>query len=330
MKTICFLLIASCILTVSEPLWASETAKTGNVVIDQGEQEQVLMTGSTDMDSDTMFKNTPISKDCEQIPASSSDIEKGERWSKFLPIWGEEAKKAGYVLPLPFGISLNYLYMEEPARVTELRLGADKNNLKPIKILSVDSVDVKAGNSNLRLDAWIFPFLNLYGIFGYTSGKADLGLTINALTPGGSPTTFPLDIDYDGATYGGGIVLGGGYGRLFCMVDTNLTHTDLDIVDSHIKTLVVDSRVGWRDKIGMIHASFWIGAMYQVVQETLYGSVILKPGDAPLWFSVDQRTDHPWNTLLGTQWEFTEEWVVLVEGGFGDRDQILAGITRRF
>lgn len=182
----------------------------------------------------------------------------------------------------------------------------------------------------MRADVWLFPFLNLYGIGGYSGGKADLNLTVLPGVQGLSQKVRIPTIEYEGPTYGGGAVLAGGYKKLFVMVDCNYTITDLDLLDSDVDTLVVDWRIGWRQRLGRVHGSLWLGAMYQNASQTMTGTVFLSPEDPPLRFEVDQTTDKPWNLLIGTQWELGRHWWVLVEGGLGERNQLLGSLSYRF
>ncbi|NJO55359.1 MAG: hypothetical protein HC834_02265 [Rhodospirillales bacterium] len=48
-----------------------------------------------------------------------------ERWSSFLPLMAGEATSRGYELPLPFGLSAIYNFIERDIQVDDLRLGLD-------------------------------------------------------------------------------------------------------------------------------------------------------------------------------------------------------------
>lgn len=253
-------------------------------------------------------------------------------WSSFLPILGAEAERRGYELPLPLGLSIDAMGLNEPHRVRDLRLalGAGVPQSVPRDFLRVSAVDVNALSTALRVDAWLFPFLNLYGIGGYSRGRADLGLTVLPGVQGLTKEVQLPTLRYQGPTYGAGMLLAGGYRNWFATIDTNRTVTRLDLLDSQVDTWVVDARVGWRQKFGNVHGSLWLGAMYQKSSETMTGSVLLAPGAPPLRFEVDQTTDAPWNLLLGTQWEIGRHWWVLIEAGVGERKQLLGSVSYRF
>jgi hypothetical protein len=113
-----------------------------------------------------------------KVEKMAADEEK--RCTSFLSIWGDEARKRGIVLPLPFGISGGGMFIWDHAKVTELSLAVGGGSLHPVGILSFDKVDLKDQKYNARLDTWVFPFLNICGILGYTKGEAKTNLTITA------------------------------------------------------------------------------------------------------------------------------------------------------
>lgn len=249
-----------------------------------------------------------------------------------LPLLGEEAERRGYDLPLPFGLSINGMALNEVHFVQELRLGSGDSPPQTVspKLLRVSPVDVTARSTTLRADVWLFPFLNLYGIGGYSFGTADLGLTV---LPGAAGLTKELRIptlSYRGITYGGGAVAAGGYKNVFLTVDANRTATRLDLLDSRVDTVVVGVRLGWRQRFDEVHGSWWLGGMYQRTSQTMSGSVSPSPDAPPLRFEVDQTTSQPWNLLIGTQWEIGREWWWLIEAGMGSRKQLLGSVNYRF
>ena len=70
---------------------------------------------------------TPLKASCEsQMQSGQNRLEntfeaqESQRWSSFLPIWGEEARKRGYELPLPFGISANFYSEKQDFEVQDL------------------------------------------------------------------------------------------------------------------------------------------------------------------------------------------------------------------
>lgn len=264
-------------------------------------------------------------------------------WSG-LPIFGVEARERGFDIPLPFGTGVVFYREEQPLRVDGLRLSTGSTVIDLDPLLNPSEVDARQWNLAGRVDAWILPFLNVYGIFGYTEGSSSLDLTIPSigLLPG---RTVPVELDYEGPTYGGGITLAGGLAPIpdddltvFGVLDANFTVTDLDFTNtvldsnSEIEAGVASMRLGVRDvlfehdALGRVTGALWVGAMYQDIAQTIAVGV---PG-TPFGVEIDQTPQEPWNALVGGRLELGPNVDLLVEVGFLERTSVTVGATWRF
>jgi hypothetical protein len=212
-------------------------------------------------------------------------------------------------------------------------------SLPPIAGVEVDRASGNAYSIDGRVDAWLFPFLNVYGVMGYTQG--DTATTAAATLAGLGTLEFPFVLDYEGFTYGGGLTLVYGYKQLFAMVDYNYTRTDLDIADSEITAHVVTPRVGWHGKAAGLKGSAWLGAMYQGVDQKFRGQLTVDvplppppigpgPMSVPVSYAVDEEATNPWNMVFGVQWDISPHWQWMIEGGVIGREQILTSLLLRF
>src|SRR5690606_34980217 len=98
----------------------------------------------------------------------SAVAEAADSDTRTFPIWGEEARARGYAIPLPFGVNLSYMNMRQNIDVDSISFSGLALGNHPIP---VDMFDIDAGHTreqskteNLRLDMWVFPFLNIYGL----------------------------------------------------------------------------------------------------------------------------------------------------------------------
>ncbi|MFV0262375.1 MAG: hypothetical protein ACK5JN_08055 [Kluyvera sp.] len=286
-----------------------------------------------------------------------------------FPIWGDEARARGYAIPLPFGVNVNYMNMRQNIDVQSISFSGLALGNHPIP---VDMFDIDAGHTReqsktetLRLDMWVFPFLNVYGLVGHSRGSSVSNVSVNAdpslyrgldrviagsvhrLYESGQLQNIDFTLDFKGTTWGTGITLAGGYQNWFALVDTNYTRTDFDILDGKISALTVSPRVGYRFSFegpaGPSHLSVWLGSMYQNVQQEFKGSLedlkmpaTLQPlinavnqnGDGR--FAVKQRLTSPWNMLIGTQYEITPRFNLLTEIGFNQRNSFFIAGEYRF
>ena len=286
-----------------------------------------------------------------------------------FPIWGEEARARGYAIPLPFGINLSYMNMRQNIDVDSISFSglALGNHPIPVDMFNIDAGHTReqSKTENLRLDMWVFPFLNIYGLVGHTRGSSVSNVSVDAdpsrytgvdriiassvhqLYQSGELQDIDFVLDFKGTTWGTGITLAGGYENWFALVDTNYTRTDFDILDGKISALTVSPRVGYRFKfqgpVGESHLSVWVGSMYQNVQQEFRGSLSdlhmpaeLQPliqavnQDGNGRFDVKQNLTSPWNMLLGTQFEMTPQFNVLTEFGFNERNSFFIAGEYRF
>ncbi|MCS3604312.1 hypothetical protein M2371_003552 [Buttiauxella sp. BIGb0471] len=289
--------------------------------------------------------------------------------SSTFPIWGDEARARGYSIPLPFGVNLSYMNMRQNVDVDSITFSGLKLGAHPIPSdmfnIDVGHTRERSKSENLRLDMWVFPFLNIYGIVGYTKGSSVSNVSVDAdpslytgidriiassvhrLNQSGDLQDIDFTLDFEGRTYGTGFTLAGGYKNWFTLVDTNYTRTDFDILDGKISAVTISPRVGYRFDMpsisGPSHLSVWVGAMYQDVQQEFKGSLAdlkMPPQLQPLIsavnkdnegrFDVKQHLTSPWNTLIGAQYELTQNFNVLTEIGFNERNSFFIAGEYRF
>ena len=288
----------------------------------------------------------------------------------YFPIWGEEARARGYSIPLPYGVNLSYMNIRQDIMVDSITFSGLKlgNHPIPSDMFAIDAGHTreKSKTENLRLDMWVFPFLNVYGLVGHTRGSSVSQVSVDSdpsqfrgldrviagavhqLYQSGKLQDIDFTLDFKGTTWGTGFTLAGGYGNWFGLVDTNYTRTDFDILDGSISAVTVSPRVGYRFSFqgidGPSHLSLWVGSMYQDVQQEFKGSLNDLSMPSPLLqnmvnlanqdnngrFDVKQHLQSPWNVLVGAQYELTQNFNITTEFGFAERNSFFISGEYRF
>ncbi|HCR3450048.1 TPA: hypothetical protein ACNIQM_002823 [Citrobacter werkmanii] len=294
---------------------------------------------------------TPVPVKPAAKPAASHSV---------LPFLGDEARKRGYDLPEPFGVNINYMNIRQNINVDSINfngLSLGGHSLDNAFKIKVGNTRESSKTETLKLDAWLLPFMNIYGLVGYTDGHSisQIGVGVKGARKYHYPANLQnLDfkLDFKGTTYGIGTTLVGGVGNWFTAVDANYTQTQFDILDGSIDAFTVSPRVGYRfatPSVDTLHLpsgklNVWVGSMYQDVQQEFKGSlndlsmpsatlqrmVDLANKDGNGRFDVKQHLQSPWNVLVGAQYELTRNFNITSEIGFAERNSFFVAGEYRF
>jgi hypothetical protein len=288
-------------------------------------------------------------------------------WKYMFPIWGKDLASKGMLFPYPFGFGITYLEAIQPIDVKNLQVAINDGEFVDVsRFVKFESLDSNVQAANARLDLWVLPFLNVYGLANYlisTEGDAVLS------------KPFPLRAGSTQTGYGGGFGVTGAFGffGFFCAADANFTWNQLSNLESPVRTFVLAPRIGKRFPItNKVAISGWIGAMRQDVQADTSGSIRLSDavgdknegtveGEIARWYAglgpddqaavgafgsrfpttggdrdptihykLDKALAHPWNGLIGFDADFNRRFQIRTELGFFGRTQMLVGVNYRF
>ncbi|WP_074020037.1 hypothetical protein [Xenorhabdus thuongxuanensis] len=306
-----------------------------------------------------LFSLTVSESGVQQTNNDGSLSQTTKSGSRILPIWGDAARAKGYDLPEPFGASYGYMNLRQDVVVDSIKFVFSNPMFKPFEsktIINTGKTREKSESHMLKLDTWVFPFLNVYGLYGKTRGTSKTildGIYLddnpNMLEDG----SVPFELNFKGNTYGAGFTLAGGYNQFFAALDTNYTRTNLDILDGALNALVISPRIGYEfiftplfDGHGNTKVQIWAGGMYQDITQRFKGNVSsLKnmPTEISNWielmnmisptdikFDVKQHLAHKWNNTVGARVEITRNFNILSEVGFGNRNSFFISGEFRF
>lgn len=310
-------------------------------------------------DSDRPLFSVSVSE--SGVPQSNSEggiTRSSTTESRVLPIWGDEARARGYDLPEPFGASYGYMNLRQDIIVDKIGFNSDTRlgqGLLSNILVETGHTREKNESHMLKLDAWVLPFMNIYGVYGKTKGSSKTNIT--GIYMKGQPNpmweNLPFSLDFKGKTYGGGVTFAGGYNQFFGTLDLNYTKTNLDILDGDITAFVMTPRIGYEFVFeplisgqGNTKVQIWTGAMYQDITQRFKGDVSklnlpkeldffmndpsMKPIIGNVKFDVKQHLAHKWNNTVGARVELTRNFNVLTEIGFNNRNSFFISGEFRF
>jgi hypothetical protein len=215
-------------------------------------------------------------------------------------------------LPAPIGVGINVYHQSQGYDLSSLRVNVLPGDLAALEGIAIEN-DIT--EINVKLDYWLMPFLNVFGIVGNVDGETDVD---TELIPG-------LSVEYEGVVYGGGVTFAGGWEDYFITFTALLTETELDTSTSTVSAWILSPKVGMAGRYGAV----WIGAMYQEVDEQHEGNIVV-----PIYDSVDYKVEfeqkESWNGSVGLTTGIGRNWQIDLEGGFGDRMHASVSTTYRF
>ena len=123
-----------------------------------------------------------------------------------LPFLGQKAIDAGEEIPLPLGISAAFYHVTRDIDVTSISASINDNPLQSVDDSLKMDVTTPVNTGSLRMDAWILPFLNVYGLIGGIENTSEINANFDI---DGTNYNLRADGSFSGTATGFGTVLAG-------------------------------------------------------------------------------------------------------------------------
>jgi len=280
-------------------------------------------------------------------------------WGRALPFLAQKVIDLGFDLPNPYGVALIGARIRQDLVLQDLEVSIGGGEREPIDWVDFGAPSAEQSTVQAKVDAWVFPFMNVYAVAGRIDGQASLELGV----PGDKLLEFlglgvlcdppigqPVDIcrrtlntkarpKYQGSNVGIGINLAMGWDRFFVTIPMTYVWSDVDLVDTTIEALNISPRIGVTGDVGEMGViAAFVGATYLDAQIDLTGSFSFDTSGVPglgdettLDFKLNQRNKDKWNYVVGANWDVSKRWSVMVEAGVGgSRENLMTGFTYRW
>ena len=216
-----------------------------------------------------------VSKKVKSKHQIYTDSLKNVDYDYIFPILGQGAYKKGFDIPYPIGVMANYIWLDQGLDITNMQLGLKTDNLD-IPLTSVDFIGFGENRNtsyayNVRPDIWVFPFLNVYGLFGGGRSVTEVNLV--------APIELKSIVEQNLSTAGFGVMTAFGVGPVWVNVDANWTWTKPELLDKPVKVGVLGLRMGHTFTFkNRPHSNIavWAGAMSLKMGEETVGAIALK------------------------------------------------------
>ena len=194
--------------------------------------------------ANAQYANKKIKSKHQQYTDSLKSIE----YDRILPIWGAATYKQGFDIPYPVGLMSNFIWMDQGLLINNFQLGI-KTDSKDIPLTPAENLIGFGDNRNtsysinIRPDIWVFPFLNVYGLFG--AGKSITSVnTIILPHSESSSINFTSNVEQKITTMGVGVMGAFGVGPVWVSLDGNWTWNKPELLDKPVRVGVFGIRVG--------------------------------------------------------------------------------------
>lgn len=298
-----------------------------------------------------------ISSGAASSDASPPPSASPKHWDRALPFFAQRVVDRGYDLPNPYDVGYSYFNGAQRYQLSNLMVGANGNGLRSADFVQFDQSRIRSESNQFQLGAWLFPFMNVYGIVGNVRGGGDINIGFSSLTaieqffglnigcagrrppPNcANPIKLPTArADYSGHTYGGGFTLVGTYGDLFFSLPVTYTVSDISMSDSLIHSWNISPRIGWNVHLGSAGIlTPYVGATWFRTRAVITGHFDV-PIEAAggqtqrLDYQIDQSVTGSWSGVAGLSWAASKRFGLLAEFGYGyNRSDVILTAFLRF
>jgi hypothetical protein len=324
-------------------------------------EEQVDEQLNTKLNLGFNLHDTYPSLENRELGSPVIDEQTGEKrvWNRALPFLAQDVIDLGFDLPNPYGIAVIPGWVRQDLILDSLSIAINGGSRQAIDFVDFGTPFVENRTVQLKLDAWLFPFMNVYATVGKLDGDGSIPLTIlgsdlldflgqgalcePAIKPQFCSRTLSAMAkpEYHGDNFSVGINLATGWDRFFVTIPVTYAWSNVNIIDSTVEAFTASPRIGVIGDIGEKgKLSAYLGAMYLDVEVDLTGRVTFDTSDpdvpgigdrTTVDFSITQRNKDKWNALLGFNWDVDSNWAVQAEAGFGgSRESFISSATYRF
>ncbi|MEL4306641.1 hypothetical protein [Joostella sp. CR20] len=185
-----------------------------------------------------MFINTGYAQNLtiRKIDKAYRDSLMRTEYPYILPIYGDRVQQTGHDLPLPFGVMVNYIGQDTKLNIDNIALRLNNSDFVDMDFLEFETFENTANLVNVRLEAWLFPFLNVYGLYAHSESNNAIKLI--------HPFELEIPTNPSADTFGLGTVLAYGTGNYFAVFNFNATWSDVSSLDENVFGTVTSFRIG--------------------------------------------------------------------------------------
>lgn len=271
-----------------------------------------------------------------------------EEWNRWLPFFAKRVVASGVKLPPPYHVAYSYFYGYQRLDMSELKASIGGNAPQSLDFVRFNTSKIYTQSNQGQIGAWLFPFLNVYGIFGNVRGHGDVPIEIDVggianligMPLPGLPDNISIPeqhANFDGVTYGAGFTLTGHYKKLFFSLPFTFMESDISMSDTKSRSINIAPRIGTSMRLGRFGSLIvFVGATYFHLDADVKGHFDIPLANIPggtfrFNYDITQRAAGAWSGLAGVSWTPIRNINIILEKGYGyNRANIIASLFFRF
>ncbi|MDJ0879807.1 MAG: hypothetical protein QNI86_14410 [Halieaceae bacterium] len=323
-------------------------------LIAQSTSDEEQQVGDTEVESDEPGAGRRQVFPTRQQRGETSE-EEDVSYNRWLPLMAETAMQRGVQLPLPYGIGLVFVSNEAEQRLEQLSVALGRDEIPPrdtplvdLPFVSIENLVSETDSWQVKLDAWVLPFLNVFAIYGQTEGDVDLDVVVDVDEFLGPPicrparpcgiarASFELDVDVD--VYGGGATAVYGAGNWYGSATASYTESEGSKLDPvKLQTTTLSARLGRTWPIGdKFYLNTYAGVNHTKFEEDINSVARLRdafPDGGTLFVRYEAKTENEHKTqgIVGMNFGLRRGWGFTVEANARpDNYRYIASATWRW
>ena len=262
-----------------------------------------------------LFSNKEVGQRNQQL----ADSLKSTEYPYVMPIWGAKATQAGYNLPYPAGLSVQYFGSKSDLLINNLMVGFNNGPMYELDgVVRFDKARATASAITARPDVWLFPFLNIYGILGSAMASTDIGFGVwipDSTGVSQEVLSAGTIVEFATTTFGFGFTPTIGVGGGFLALDMNVAWTDVPQLSQPARSFGFGPRFGKLFKLKKPESSIavWVGGFRVQMASKTEGSLTLSDVFPEGGSEVGQKIDQGIARVGEAQQQVDEWWNGLSE-----------------
>jgi len=274
-------------------------------------------------------------------------------WDHKMPFMAQKVIDMGYDLPLPYGLKISYVNVDQDQLLDNLYVGFNGSEKVFLDWVAFENASSQNDTVQAIFDTWLFPFMNVFGIVGKIDGNAPMDvlidgngflgqLGVDCSRPGNvvicnllqdKEFTLPINANFEGNNYGIGINLAGGWNGFFATLPITYVYADMDGSNTDGAVVSASPRFG---KVFNLknrgNLALYVGGSYLDSDLTVDGTFTVPGTEFDIDYIIDQKNKDKWAAVVGANWDITKNWAIQAEynGFVGSRETWMGSLTWRF